>query len=328
MGVRAEKWPEAQRGRLAAFFSRLGFKPTGRVEGGDRVLRSREARRRPAGKRVFPDATTAALDPARDPRLVFADWLIAAAKSVVHPRHRQSRLVVAPRPRHRARARRPARRQPARQPRTARRTSNANSSRQTTTSAAALPLHPQLDDLPTFVAGAQRPPRRRGELRALRTPPPRRRGADRRAQPDHRHDGEVLQPDPGAVHLHSRDQRSIALPDGSITSSFLETFGRPARDTGLEAERINGSPRRNACTCSTRPTCSANWSRARNSRPSPSPRHRARSSNRSTIPILSRPPTARSTDSNRVRQAAGRRRGAALDLAWALINSAEFLHRH
>ena len=34
-------------------------------------------------------------------------------------------------------------------------------------------------------------------------------------------------------------QRSIALPDGSITSSVLEMFGRPARDTGLESERNN-----------------------------------------------------------------------------------------
>ena len=34
-------------------------------------------------------------------------------------------------------------------------------------------------------------------------------------------------------------QRSIMLPDGSITSSVLETFGRPPRDTGLEAERNN-----------------------------------------------------------------------------------------
>ena len=38
-------------------------------------------------------------------------------------------------------------------------------------------------------------------------------------------------------------QRSIALPDGSITSPFLEQFGRPSRDTGLESERSN------------RPTC-------------------------------------------------------------------------
>ena len=33
--------------------------------------------------------------------------------------------------------------------------------------------------------------------------------------------------------------RAIAMPDGSITSSFLETFGRPPRDTGLESERNN-----------------------------------------------------------------------------------------
>jgi hypothetical protein len=29
------------------------------------------------------------------------------------------------------------------------------------------------------------------------------------------------------------------LPDGSITSPFLELFGRPPRDTGMEAERSN-----------------------------------------------------------------------------------------
>jgi len=33
------------------------------------------------------------------------------------------------------------------------------------------------------------------------------------------------------------DVRSIAVADGSITSSFLELFGRPPRDTGLESER-------------------------------------------------------------------------------------------
>jgi hypothetical protein len=33
------------------------------------------------------------------------------------------------------------------------------------------------------------------------------------------------------------DVRAIELPDGSITSSFLELFGRPPRDTGYESER-------------------------------------------------------------------------------------------
>ena len=37
--------------------------------------------------------------------------------------------------------------------------------------------------------------------------------------------------------------RGIALADGSITSSFLELFGRPPRDTGFESERnLNTSP--------------------------------------------------------------------------------------
>ncbi len=34
-------------------------------------------------------------------------------------------------------------------------------------------------------------------------------------------------------------QRSIELADGSISSSFLNIFGRPARDSGLESERNN-----------------------------------------------------------------------------------------
>ncbi|MDR2439972.1 MAG: DUF1553 domain-containing protein [Planctomycetaceae bacterium] len=34
--------------------------------------------------------------------------------------------------------------------------------------------------------------------------------------------------------------RTIMLPDASITSSFLEMFGRPTRDTGMESDRNNG----------------------------------------------------------------------------------------
>ncbi len=35
------------------------------------------------------------------------------------------------------------------------------------------------------------------------------------------------------------EQRSIALADASITSPFLEKFGRSSRDTGLESDRNN-----------------------------------------------------------------------------------------
>jgi len=36
-----------------------------------------------------------------------------------------------------------------------------------------------------------------------------------------------------------RYQKTVMLADGSITSTFLEMFGRPARDTGMESERNN-----------------------------------------------------------------------------------------
>jgi hypothetical protein len=36
-----------------------------------------------------------------------------------------------------------------------------------------------------------------------------------------------------------RRYRSIMLPDASVTSSFLEMFGRPTRDTGMESDRNN-----------------------------------------------------------------------------------------
>jgi hypothetical protein len=38
-----------------------------------------------------------------------------------------------------------------------------------------------------------------------------------------------------------RSERSIALADGSITSTFLEMFGRPSRDTGMVLERRDTS---------------------------------------------------------------------------------------
>lgn len=37
------------------------------------------------------------------------------------------------------------------------------------------------------------------------------------------------------------EHRTISLADGSISSQLLEMFGRPARDSGLESERINKS---------------------------------------------------------------------------------------
>jgi hypothetical protein len=124
---------------------------------------------------------------------------------------------------------------------------------------------------------------------------------------------------------------SISLPDGSITSPFLELFGRPARATGMDNERVN--------------------------RPAPVQRmHMLNSSHIQKklatgpgikaitkqgrkppaivedlfLAILSRFPT---TDEAKCAEAYARSgavkgREAWIDLAWALMNSDEFLYRH
>jgi hypothetical protein len=127
------------------------------------------------------------------------------------------------------------------------------------------------------------------------------------------------------------DQRSIALADGSITSPFLEMFGRPPRDTGLESERTN------------RPTPAQRLHLLNSShiqrKLERGPKLLALMQSRKPpqqiaddlcLTILSRLPTdeERKTIADYVQHGAVTPREAAVDIAWALINSAEFLYRH
>ncbi len=126
------------------------------------------------------------------------------------------------------------------------------------------------------------------------------------------------------------DQRAIALPDGSITSAFLENFGRPARDTGLESERNNRftAAQRLALLNSTL------VQRKIEQGPKLQAIYRARLPARDLVEtlyltILSRPPTAEERTLVLGRMSQGpEARTSAVDLVWALLNSAEFLHRH
>jgi hypothetical protein len=127
------------------------------------------------------------------------------------------------------------------------------------------------------------------------------------------------------------DQRAIALPDGSISSSFLELFGRAGRDTGLESER------------NSRPTAAQSLHLLNST-------HIQRKIEQSRIvqtfnkskaepeqiisglylAVLSRFPTAVETQlvTEHFREKGFKNREAAVDLTWALLNSAEFLYRH
>jgi hypothetical protein len=125
--------------------------------------------------------------------------------------------------------------------------------------------------------------------------------------------------------------RTITLADASITSSFLELFGRSSRDTGMESDRNN------------RPSDAQqlhllNSSHIRR-KLEQGPKMRALISGRDTprdsagkvyLAILSRYPTDQELkiwQDYQQKSSESARRGPA-DLAWALINSAEFLYRH
>lgn len=124
---------------------------------------------------------------------------------------------------------------------------------------------------------------------------------------------------------------AIALPDGSITSAFLELFGRPARATGMENERVNrASPSQRMHLLN-----SSHIQRKIEESPviravvAPN-RKPAEITEDLHLMILSRFPTAGETARVEAYMKAGVARGREvwIDLVWALINSDEFRYRH
>ena len=126
------------------------------------------------------------------------------------------------------------------------------------------------------------------------------------------------------------DLRTVSIADGSISSSFLILFGRPSRDAGLMAERNNsinakqrlflynsGALYRRVCQIMRRNEFN-------------------RLSFTAKVDMLywmfySRPPTSRERAliEKRYNERAPKLRwNMQNDLAWIMVNSAEFLHRH
>lgn len=323
MGCRVETWPAGRPEAAAAFFAQVGYKGT--REWKEEIVFFDPAKPRPAGPFVFPDGSTRALGPDDDPRVAFAEWLIRPGNPWFGRAFANrawawllGRGLV--------------------QPVDDLRDGNP-------------PVNPALlDHL------AQRGAELRYDLRGLFREILNSRTYqlsslaptdDPRAEVNfafyapRRLDAEVLIDAIGQITGTAErytstipepftftppDQRSIALPDGSITSAFLETFGRPGRDTGEAAER-NNQVTSGQClhllnsTHIQRKLDQGPALRALARQPQPL--------DELFLTILSRPPTA---EERQVAQAtlrgAGKGRRPGLDLAWALINSAEFLHRH
>jgi hypothetical protein len=130
------------------------------------------------------------------------------------------------------------------------------------------------------------------------------------------------------------NQRTILLSDGSITSQFLEMFGRPSRDTGLESERSRHSSAAQRLFMLNSTQIQAGVAK------SPRLRQLIRRFGKKQPDmikvvyrtILSRGPTQKelTTVLNYVKSYKDKRkqRGALADLTWALLNSKEFLYKH
>ena len=332
MGTRAETWPKDRLAGMAAFFAHLGFKGTAEWKE-EIVLFDPDADPKATGapKPVFPDGRAARIPPGTDPREVFADWLIAPenpwfVRNIVN--RAWSWLVG------RGIIHEPDDIRPDNPP------SNPDLlawlekdlvasgydlkhlyRHILTSTTYQLACVPQTDD-PRGEALFAFYSVRRLEAEVL---------IDALCQiTGTTEEYTSMIPEPYTFVPETR--RAIALPDGSITSSFLELFGRPPRDTGLASERNN------------HPTAAQrlhllNSSHVRDkieNGPNLRAIVRARQDPAKIVEtlyltILSRPPTPQEAAAIRDYVGPGRKakgREALDDLTWALINSAEFLYRH
>jgi hypothetical protein len=328
MGTRIDAWPAERRDGMAAFFSRVAYKPT--REWKEEIVLF-DPKPQGAVQATFPDGGRVVVPPDEDPRRVFASWLItpdnpwfarAAANRIWA--WLMGRGVV-----HESDDFRP---------------DNP-------------PSNPALlDCLAKHLADSG------WDLKSLyrliltsRTyqgsPVPRSQAPEAEAlfafYPSRPLDAEVLidaldrLDDSGEEYLSivpepftfvPERQRTILLADGTISSPFLELFGRPSRDTGLESDR------------STEPT-SGQRLHLLNSRDVLQRIQRSGLYRRKRdggglmrrdpiawayLCLLSRPPTAEEREAV-TRYAQTQKlapRDVGIDIVWALLNSKEFLYRH
>jgi hypothetical protein len=123
----------------------------------------------------------------------------------------------------------------------------------------------------------------------------------------------------------------VAMADASITSPFLEKFGRSSRDSGLTSDRsnrttaaqrlhmLNSSHIRQKIEGGPKLQPLVHWTREKNDE----------AIGELYLTILSRLPTEEELQIVTTYRESGSGRGRVLrDLAWSLINSAEFSFRH
>ncbi len=327
MGVRLDGWPEQKQAELAAFFSKVAYKGT--REWKEEIVYFDSSATEPL-KVTFPDGSTTAIPAQQDPREVFADWLTAPGNEwfaqalanriwywlmghgIVH----EPDDIRADNP----------------------------------------PACPELLTLLSKeLVGAKYDMRQLFRL-ILNSRTYQQSSVATEPVPDsarfacytiRRLDAEVLidalcwiggkgeeysSPIPEPFTFTPSTQRTIALADGSITSRFLESFGRPTRDTGLASERSNtpSDAQRLYLINSTDVRQKIENSPQLRKLSDSAAGDRSRLVGDLYLLLLSRHPTPseQSAAEEYLRSSGLQGRQAFTDLAWALINSKEFLCRH
>jgi hypothetical protein len=138
------------------------------------------------------------------------------------------------------------------------------------------------------------------------------------------------------------NQRSIKLADGSITSPFLDLYGRPPRDTGYESERNNipsasqklhllNSTHIQQKIISNKQLLGMRY---RNQKNKKKPKVEWVTPDKAIeemyLVILSRYPSAKETNAalGYIRDSGLSRWDASVDIIWALLNTKEFIFKH
>jgi hypothetical protein len=328
MGERADKWDKKRLSGMAGFFSQVGFKIT--AEWKEEIVYFDPNKGSTGLRAVFPDGKEAKLSPDKDPREVFADWLIDA-KNPWFTRNIANRVwswllgrgII-----HEPDDIRPD--NPPSNPEllallekeliTAkydlkhiyRLILNSN-----TYQLSSIPK----TDKPEGAVNFSHYPLRRLEAEVLID------ALNQITGTTEKYSSEIPEP----FTFIPPEQRSIAMADGSITSSFLEMFGRPPRDTGLESERNNSFTAAQRLHLINSSHIQRKIEQGGKLRALMQGKANTRQfATKFYLAILSRFPTNEEVKvvEEYSKSQRNNSRAVAVDLAWALINSAEFLYRH
>ncbi|MFO0878328.1 MAG: DUF1553 domain-containing protein [Gemmataceae bacterium] len=327
LGVRPEGWPAERWNGLAPFFQQIGYKKTSEWKEEIIVFDPNKPIKR--DEAVFPDGKKAVLSPDQDPREVFANWLIQPDNPwfTRNIANRAWSWLVGRGIIHEPDDIRPD--NPPSNPELL-----AYLEKELIQSKYDLRQYFRIILNSRTYQASSIPASSHPEAAALFA-----------CYPVRRLDAEVLidaicqitgtnekysSPIPEPFTYIPESHRSVALADASITSAFLEMFGRPSRDTGMESERNNSfTPAQrlhmlNSTHILQKIEQGPGLAALRNSGKKP-----IELADDLYLTILSRYPNEdeRSAMADYAQTGSWGRRPVT-DIAWALINSAEFLCRH